>query len=293
MLSETLADCSVPDAATELLAASPPSGSGERTAPITPVSPYHAARWARDRHVEELENRVRYLRALVFILAAVSAIAVQGAVALARQSRIVPYLVEVDRLGQPRAFGRVEDMPVPEERLIRGEVRRFIDAMRGVVSDPVAQNQMIDRGYAYTRGPGRTYVDAYFSAPRNNPHLLSRELIRLVQVRSVRRVAGSESTWEVEWDEYEVPVRGGQAMVRPWHGTLRTAVVPPADEQQLIDNPLGLYVTDVSWAPLNDGAAVNLQDVRGLMDAAASERLRDAQRAPQGAPAAMPPKETR
>jgi hypothetical protein len=75
MLSETLADCSAPDAATELLAASPPTGSGEHTAPITPVSPYHAARWARDRHVEELENRIRYLRALVFILLGVSAIA--------------------------------------------------------------------------------------------------------------------------------------------------------------------------------------------------------------------------
>ena len=42
---------------------------------------------------------------------AVCAIAVHGAVTLARQSRIVPYIVEVDRLGQPLAYGRVEDMP--------------------------------------------------------------------------------------------------------------------------------------------------------------------------------------
>jgi type IV secretory pathway TrbF-like protein len=256
--------------------ASPPGEAEGTTA--APLSPYHAARWARDRHVEELENRIRYLRGLAFILVAVTAIAVHGAVTLARQSRIVPYLVEVDRLGQPLAFGRVEDMPVPEERLLRGEIARFVDAMRAVHTDPVAQNKMIDRGYAFTRGAARTYVDAYFSDARNNPHLLARELIRLVSVRSVRRVAGTTNSWEVQWEEYDVPVRGGTATVRPWQGTLRTSVQPPEDEAALFANPLGLYVTDLSWAPTNEGERVNLEDVRGTLDAAADQRLREAGR---------------
>lgn len=251
---------------------------------VGPLSPYQAARWARDRHIEELENKVRYLRALAFILVAVCAIAVHGAVSLARQSRIVPYIVEVDRLGQPLAYGRVEQMPPPDERLIRGEIARFVDAMRTVHTDPVAQNKLIDRGYAFTRSAARTYVDAFFSAPRNNPHVLSREMIRLVSVRSVRRLAGSASTWEVQWEEYEVPVRGGQATVRAWQGTLRTAVVPPKDEQELFVNPLGLYVTDLSWTPLNDGVRVNLEDVRGALDAAAEQRLREAWRGQQPPP---------
>lgn len=249
-----------------------------------PLSPYQAARWARDRHIEELENKVRYLRALAFILVAVCAIAVHGAVTLARQSRIVPYIVEVDRLGQPLAYGRVEQMPAPDERLIRGEIARFVDAMRTVHTDPVAQNKLIDRGYAFTRSAARTYVDAFFSAPRNNPHVLSREMIRLVSVGSVRRLAGSASTWEVQWEEYEVPVRGGQATVRAWQGTLRTAVVPPKDEHELFVNPLGLYVTDLSWTPLNDGVRVNLEDVRGALDAAAEQRLREAWRGQQPPP---------
>lgn len=257
-----------------------------------PPSPYHAARWARDRHVEELENRIRYLRALAFVLAAVCAIAVHGAVTLARQSRIVPYIVEVDRLGQPLAYGRVEDMPPPDERLVRGELARFVDAMRTVHTDPVAQNRMIDRGYAFTRGAARTYVDGYFSVPRNNPHLLAREMIRLVSVRTVRRVAGSANTWEVQWEEYEVPVRGGDATVRPWQGTLRTSVIPPEGEQDLFANPLGLYVTDLSWAPLNQGERVNLEDIRGALDAAADQRLREAWRARQEprADSANPPR---
>lgn len=246
-----------------------------------PLSPYLAARWARDRHVEELENKVRYLRALAFILVAVCAIAVHGVVTLARQSRIVPYIVEVDRLGQPLAYGRVEQMPPPDERLIRGELARFVDAMRTVHTDPVAQNKLIDRGYAFTRSAARTYVDAFFSVPRNNPHVLARQMIRLVSVRSVRRVAGSASTWEIQWEEYEVPVRGGQATVRAWQGTMRTAVVPPKDEQELFVNPLGLYVTDLSWTPLNDGERVNLEDVRGALDAAAEQRLREAWRGHQ------------
>jgi type IV secretion system protein VirB5 len=249
-----------------------------------PLSPYHAARWARDRHVEELENKIRYLRGLAFILVAVCAIAVHGAVTLARQSKIVPYIVEVDRLGQPLAYGRVEDMPAPDERLMRGEIARFVDAMRTVHTDPVAQNKLIDRGYAFTRSAARTYVDAYFSAPRNNPHVLAREMIRLVSIRSVRRVAGSVNTWEVQWEEYEVPVRGGQATVRPWQGTLRTAVVPPDDERELFVNPLGVYVTDLSWTPLTDGERVNLEDVRGAIDAAADQRLREAWRGQQPAP---------
>jgi type IV secretory pathway TrbF-like protein len=243
-----------------------------------PLSPFHAARWARDRHVEELENKIRYLRGLALVLVALCAIAVHGAVTLARQSRIIPYIVEVDRLGRPLAYGRVEDMPTPEERHLRGELMRFIDAMRTVVTDPVAQNRLIDRSYAFTRSSARTYVDAYFSVPRNNPHLLSREMIRLVGIPSVQRVAGSANTWEVRWEEYEVPVRGGQATVRPWQGTLRTTIVPPQNDDELLVNSLGLYVTDLSWGPVNAGERVDLEDVRKVLDGAADQRLRDAMR---------------
>lgn len=251
-----------------------------------PLSPYHAARWARDRHVEELENRIRYLRALAFILTAVCAIAVHGTVTLARQSRIVPYIVEVDRLGQPLAYGRVENVPPPEERQVRGEIGRFVEAMRTVLTDPVAQNWMIDRSYTFTRGTARTYVDGYFSVPRNNPHVLGREMIRLVSRVTVRRQAGTTDRWNVRWDEYEIPIRGGAAIVRPWEGTLRTTLIPPEDEDQLMSNWLGLYVTDVSWGPLSEGERVNLEDVRGALDAAADQRLREAWRTQQQAPRA-------
>jgi type IV secretion system protein VirB5 len=257
-----------------------------------PLSPYHAARWARDRHVEELENRIRYLRALAFILVAVCAIAVHGTVSLARQSRIVPYIVEVDRLGQPLAYGRVEDMPPPSERAIRGELLRFVDAMRMVTTDPVVQNRMIDFGTAHTRGAARAFVDGYFSVAENNPHVLSRTIVRQVQFRTLRRVAGSDNTWEVQWDEYEIPVRGGAATVRPWQGTLRTTTVPPADEAQLFVNHLGLYVTDLSWSPLNEGQRIDLEDVRRVLDGVADQRLRDAWRTQQAphADSANPPK---
>ena len=250
------------------------AGGDELTA--GPLSPYQAARWARDRHVEELENKVRYLRALAFILVAVCAIAVNGAVTLAKQSRIVPYIVEVDRLGQPLAYGRVEDMPRPEERQFRGEIGRFVEAMRTVFTDPIAQNWMIDRSYAFTRGSARKYVDGYYSMPRNNPHLLGREMIRIVARVTVRRQAGTSDRWKVRWEEYEVPVRGGVATVRAWEGTLRTTLIPPADEDALMRNWLGLYVIDLSWGPVSEGERVNLEDVRGALDALADQRLREA-----------------
>lgn len=249
-----------------------------------PLSPYHAARWARDRHVEELENKIRYLRGLAFILVAVCAIAVHGAVTLARQSKIVPYIVEVDRLGQPLAYGRVEDMPPPGERQVRGEIGRFVEVTRTVLTDPVAQNWMIDRSYAFTRGAARTYVDGYFSVPQNNPHLLGREMVRIVARVTVRREAGTSDRWKVRWEEYEIPIRGGEARVRPWEGTLRTTIIPPANEDQLMTNWLGLYVTDLSWGPVNDGERVNLEDVRGAIDAAADQRLREAFRSQRPAP---------
>ncbi len=246
-----------------------------------PLDPYDASRLARDRHVEELKNWIRYLRALAFILTFVCLIAVHGTVTLARQSRLIPYIVEVDRLGQPLAYGRVEDMPPPEERQVRGEIGRFVEAVRTVVSDPVAQNWMIDRSYTFTRGNARTYVDGYFSVARNNPHVLGRDMIRLVARVTVRREAGTTDRWKVRWEEYEIPIRGGEAIVRPWEGTLRTTVIPPEDEDQLMANWLGLYVTDLSWGPLSEGERVNLEDVRGALDAAANQRLREAWRTQQ------------
>lgn len=262
--------------------------SGERIASAHPLPPNAVARWIYDRRIEELQNKIRYLRGVVLVLLGVTGLAVHGVVSLSREVKIMPFIVQVDRLGQPLAYARADQMPTPDERMVRGELARFIAGMRTVYTDPVAQTQTIDRWYLYTHRAARTFVDAYFRDPANNHHVLGKSIIRMTEMRSMREVPGSAGTWDLQWQEFEVPLRGGAPTVSAWQAYARTAVVPPRDEDDVYDNPLGLHITDLTWRRVSERQRVDLDQVNDVVRRQADDRIRREFRNPGLAPEPSP-----
>jgi type IV secretion system protein VirB5 len=192
-------------------------------------------------------------------LAAFGAIAVAGVLAaglvtLATQSRITPYVVEVDRLGRAQAFGPAERLKASDERVITSQLAGFIRDIRSVVADPAAQADLVRRAYAYVDQDAAPFLNTHFTAPANDPRLLGRELTRLVEVTSVLPLPagpGPTRTWKVSWTETSIPrATGGQPTTTAWEAYLTTRVVPPATSERITLNPLGLYVTSINWTQL-------------------------------------------
>ncbi len=193
-----------------------------------------------------LARAVRNWQIIAFLsLGLLSAMTV-AYIGLASSSRITPYIVEVDALGQARAFGPAEALEEADERLIVHQLSLFVRNIRTVYEDPLAQKDMIVRAYAFVDEKAQEWLNGYFSKPENDPRLLSRRLSRRIEIQSVIAVPGSES-WKVSWIEIETP-KGTDTQVRSaWEGYFTLTQVPPTSTASIEYNPLGLYITAVNW----------------------------------------------
>ncbi|MDT7858416.1 type IV secretion system protein [Rubrivirga sp. S365] len=187
-----------------------------------------------------------------FFAFAVLALAVAGLVTLAAQSRVVPYVVEVDRLGRASAIAPAEAVPAVADRVVIAALSAFVSDIRTVYADPVAQRDAVYRAYAYVGGDARAFLEAYFSDPQNDPRRLGTGARRSVEVVAVIPVPGAASgarTYRVTWNETESSPQRGDTE-RAWEGYLSVVVAPPTTTEGIERNPLGVFVTDLSWSPL-------------------------------------------
>src|SRR5437879_12309110 len=63
-------------------------------------NPYLAARKEWDERYGDLISRARNWRAAFFVAAVIALLAVGGMIVIARQARVIPYVVAVDSLGR-------------------------------------------------------------------------------------------------------------------------------------------------------------------------------------------------
>lgn len=194
----------------------------------------------------DLAKGKRNWQITAFVSMALLAVSLFGLVTLATSSRITPYVVEVNELGQARAFGPATKIDEASERIVVAELSSFIRNVRSVYSDPQAQKDMIYRAYSHAIGEARSFLESYFSDPDNDPRLLSGEFSRTAQVQSVTRLPDS-NTYKVKWRETK-HFPDGSTENSAWEAYLTVEQIPPESADMLKYNPLGITVTDMSWS---------------------------------------------
>jgi type IV secretion system protein VirB5 len=176
-------------------------------------------------------------------LLAVDGLLTAGIIHLASQSRVTPFVVEVDRLGQSVAFGPAEQLRKTDERLIRYQLNLFVRDVRSIFADGEVQKTVINRAYAHAKDGALTFLNDYFK--KSNPFLRAAEGTVTVQVQSVLRL--SARSWQVQWRETQLAPGGRVVSETAWQAVLGVELVPPDTTDALLVNPLGLYVTDINW----------------------------------------------
>jgi type IV secretion system protein VirB5 len=166
-----------------------------------------------------------------------------GLAAVAAQSRVVPFVVEVDRRGQAVAFGPAEPLRKTDERIVRHQLALFVRDVRSVYADRAVQKTVLNRAHASARDAAVPFLHEHFR--HHNPVLRSDEGTVVVEVRSVLRL--SELSWQLEWRETPVDPSGRPEAPSSWQAVVSTEVVPPETTELLLTNPLGLYVTSIHW----------------------------------------------
>ena len=200
----------------------------------------------------DLARGKRNWQLVAFGLAASLVLLALANLRLAASARVVPYVVEVDRLGQVAGAGAAERMSKPEDRLVASQLAQFVRAVRTVLpaTAAAAQAEMLGRGYAFAAPEAAGFLNDHFSDPHNDPRVLGQRLAREVEVTAVLRVPNSD-VWRLKWTETERPTQtGGEGRRSAWEGYLTVRLAPPTSIESAQDNPLGVYVTSISWTRL-------------------------------------------
>jgi type IV secretion system protein VirB5 len=214
-----------------------------------PENPYVTARTNfeslfRNQAKEKHAWRIAALGQLVVL-----GVLVVAYVQLASGSRVVPYVVEVDQLGQAVAVAPAEWRNSASPQIVARELSTLIRNLRSVSSDPGLQVRMIQDAYAFLEASAARFTNEYFADPDNNPRVLGQSMTRTVEVMSVLPIPDSDS-WRIQWTETQRQRSGGLPESRVWEAYLTVRQAPPTTVDAIRANPLGIYVSGINWTPI-------------------------------------------
>ncbi|HEY7810975.1 MAG TPA: conjugal transfer protein TrbF [Allosphingosinicella sp.] len=208
-----------------------------------PVTPYQRAAQAWDDRIGSARVQARNWRLMAFGGLFLSGTLSGGLLWQSMQSRVVPYVVEVDRLGEARAVSPADREYQPTDPQIAWHLAKFISDIRSVSLDPVLMRENWLSAYDFATRRGAVFLGEH--ARSSNPFADVGRRTVSVQVTSV--VRASERSFQVKWAE-SVFERGSLAGTSHWTAILSIVVKPPRSAETLRKNPLGLYVNAVDWS---------------------------------------------
>ena len=208
-----------------------------------PETPYQRAAAVWDERIGSARVQARHWR-----LIALGELAVVGGLALglvwqSARGTVVPWVVQVDRLGQAEAVAPATAEYRPTDAQVAWYLARFVEDVRGVSADPVVVRQNWLRAYDFTTDKGALALNGYAQA--NDPFAGVGRVQVSVDVSSVIRA--SPDSFRVAWIErrYE---NGSLSSTERWTAILTTVLQPPRTADELRRNPLGIYVTAIDWS---------------------------------------------
>ena len=208
-----------------------------------PETPYQRAAQVWDDRIGSARVQARNWRYMAFgslILAAgfAGALVWQSA-----RGTVVPWVVQVDNLGQAQAVAPAAADYRPTDPQIAFHLGRFIEQVRALPADAIVVRQNWLRAYEFTTDRGAAALNDY--ARSNDPFTRVGRQQVAVEVSSIIRA--SPDSFRVAWTErhYE---NGQLSTAERWTAILTVVIQTPRDAERLRANPLGIYVNAINWS---------------------------------------------
>lgn len=176
----------------------------------------------------------------------VAFLSVAGVVWIGAQTRVVPYVVQTDKLGDALAISRADIAPPADPRLIRAQLARWVVDVRSVSIDVWAERSLVKDGYAMINRNGAAVQQLNEWFAHNDPFKRAQTDMVGIAVESVLPI--SANTWRIEWREDTRSRDGTAGPVAYWQATATISINPPADDATILVNPTGLYINSFHWS---------------------------------------------
>jgi len=188
-----------------------------------PETPYQRATQVWDDRIGSARVQAKNWRLIAFGNLVLASGVAAGLVWQSAQGTVVPWVVQVDKLGEAQAVAPAISGYKPADPQIAWHLARFIEQVRSVPADPVIVRQNWLAAYDFTTDKGQIAVE----------------------VSSVIRA--SDSSFRVAWIErrYE---NTALAATERWTAILTIVLNTPRDIDRLRKNPLGIFVHAINWS---------------------------------------------
>jgi type IV secretion system protein TrbF len=221
--------------------------------PTAAENPYLTARRSWNDHVGAVMSSRQTWQVMGILCLMIALASVGGMIHIGSQSKFIPYIIEVDKLGQSLAISPAQLVAIPDQRVVHSAVASFINDARLVTPDIALQRKAVFRVYAMlsANDPATAKSNQWFNGSEDSsPFNRAKKETVSIEIHTV--IPQTPETWQVDWVE-TVYDRQGVVQGAPFRmRALVTVYTIPSTQQtteeQLRLNPLGVYVRDFSWS---------------------------------------------
>jgi len=223
---------------------------------VKSANPYLNARKHWNEHTQGLMNATRMWQMVALVSLMITLTAVGGAIHIGSQSKFVPYVIEVDKLGQTMAVAPAQRATPIDQRVVHASLASFMSNARLVTPDIALQRKAVFAVYAMMNAddPAAAKMTTWLNGnEESNP--FRRAAKETVETEIVSVIPQSPDTWQIEWNE-KVFDRQGAPISPPYRmrALATVSIISPTDntsEEKIRQNPLGVFVKDFSWSKQN------------------------------------------
>ena len=208
-----------------------------------PATPYQRAGQLWDERIGSARVQAKNWRLMSFGSLGLSMALAGGLIWQSMQSRVTPYVVQVDKLGEVQAVGPAGQSYKPTDAEFAWYLARFITDVRALSSDPIVVRKNWLEAYDYATDHGAVFLNQFAQA--NDPFKAVGERTVSVQVTSV--VRASDASFQVKWVE-QIYEHDALAKTERWTAIVTVITQQPTTAEVLRKNPLGLYVNGLNWS---------------------------------------------
>jgi type IV secretion system protein VirB5 len=206
-------------------------------------TPYQKAAQVWDERIGSARIQAKNWRLMAFDSLLLSAGLAGGLIWQSARGTVVPWVVQVDKLGEARAVAPAQVDYQPADPQIAWYLARFIEDVRSLSADPIVVRQNWLRAYDFTATAGAAALNDYARA--DDPFAKVGKQQIAVDVSSVIRA--SPSSFRIAWVQRRYQDSALAATER-WTAILSVEIQTPHDADRLTKNPLGIYVTAINWS---------------------------------------------
>jgi type IV secretory pathway TrbF-like protein len=211
------------------------------------TSPYQNAKDAWDKRIGSARIQAHNWFLIAFVSLTLLFISLIGNVYLGTQSKVIPYVVELKPTGEANSLGTASSLSAQShENAAKFFISRFIMLAREIPADAVLLKRNLEKVFQLVSVQGKTLLAGQFKD--QSPAKEFQEKNRALKIASV--LAVSSGVYQVDWFEAEYDKNGQKIAEYPMRGTFKIAWLKPQTEEQIQENPLGIFVDYFSWTKL-------------------------------------------